>query len=50
MMIEEVAKASEQDCELRLDELDEVAGGVLDMEAFGRIGPHFLNPQPLPPG
>jgi len=49
MMIEDTARATEQNRELTLDELDEVGGGRLEFIPV-HIDMHFLNPQPLPPG
>ena len=43
----------EIDCELTLEELEAVAGGINPQPLpprRGELGIHFLNPQPLPPG
>jgi hypothetical protein len=54
-MSEYEMKTIEMDCELSLEELEAVAGGLnpqpLPPLLIGREpGIHFLNPQPLPPG
>jgi hypothetical protein len=54
-MTEQEMNAIEIDCELSLQELEAVAGGLnpqpLPPLEIGReLGIRFLNPQPLPPG
>jgi hypothetical protein len=54
-MTEHDVNAIEIDCELSLQELETVAGGLnpqpLPPLEIGRaLGIRFLNPQPLPPG
>ena len=52
-MTEHDLKTIEMDCELSLEELEAVAGGINPQPLPPRRGEHgirFLNPQPLPPG
>jgi hypothetical protein len=52
-MTEHDVKAIETDCELSLEELEIVCGGLNPQPLLPRWsepGIRFLNPQPLPPG
>jgi len=52
-MTEHDVNAIETDCELSLEELEAVCGGINPQPLPPRrleTGLHFLNPQPLPPG
>jgi hypothetical protein len=53
MMTKDDVNPIEMDCELTLEELEAVAGGLNPQPLPPRWGEHgvrFLNPQPLPPG
>jgi hypothetical protein len=53
MMTQNDVSAIEMDCELTLEELEAVSGGLNPQALPPRwleSGLHFLNPQPLPPG
>ena len=52
-MTQNDVSAIEMDCELTLEELEAVSGGLNPQALPPRwleSGLHFLNPQPLPPG
>jgi hypothetical protein len=53
MMTKDDVNTIEMDCELTLEELEIVSGGLNPQPLpprWGEPGIRFLNPQPLPPG